>query len=49
MDEPETIIAATVKRCAPRSADALAQAILEELWDAGYEVRPKSDPDANPV
>ena len=41
--EIERIIAATIERRARGNVPALVRAILEELWEAGYEVRPRPD------
>jgi hypothetical protein len=40
LDDPENIIAAALEehdRCNPAS---LTRVILEQLWEAGYDVRP---------
>ena len=39
LDDPERIIAATIGRHARGDVAALARAILNELWEAGYDVR----------
>jgi hypothetical protein len=39
LDDPERVIAAAVERHARGDVEALAHAILSELWEAGYEVR----------
>jgi hypothetical protein len=40
---PERIIVAVIKRYAKRDSAALARAILDELWEAGYDLRPRPD------
>jgi hypothetical protein len=40
-DDPEQIIAAAIERCAGGDIAALACAIIEELWEAGFDVRPR--------
>lgn len=42
MDKIERIIAAALERHASDPA-TLATVIIERLWDAGYEVRPRPD------
>jgi hypothetical protein len=39
LDEPERIIAEVIERHARSDVAALARAILNELWEAGYDVR----------
>jgi hypothetical protein len=39
LDDPEHIIAVAIDRHAPGDVVALTRAILDELWDAGYEIR----------
>jgi hypothetical protein len=39
-DDPEQIITATLKRHVACSPEVLTRAILEQLWEAGYDVRP---------
>lgn len=41
MDDPEKIIADTVARSARGTPNRIARAILDELWNAGYEIVPK--------
>ena len=41
--EPEQIIAAAIERHAKGDPAALAVAIIERLWEAGYEIRPRPD------
>src|SRR5436190_15894853 len=43
MDDPEKIIAAAIERHARGDLAALARAILNELWRAGYDVTPRHD------
>ncbi len=43
--EPEQIIAAAIELHAKGDPAALAVAIIERLWEAGYEIRPRPDPD----
>ena len=40
LDEPEQIIAAALKHHPRRDPAALTRQILEQLWEAGYEIRP---------
>jgi hypothetical protein len=40
LDDPEHIIGAILKRDAQRDPESLTRAILEQLWEAGYDVRP---------
>jgi len=47
LDDPEQIIAAAIERHSHGDVASLAGAILNELWEAGYEVRPR--PDAIPI
>ena len=42
-DEAEGIIEAAIRRHSPVDAAALMRAILESLWDAGYEVTRRPD------
>lgn len=39
--EPEQIIAEAIERHAKGDPAALAVAIVERLWEAGYEIRPR--------
>jgi len=41
--EPEEIIAAAIERHLTGAPAILALGIIELLWDAGYEIRPRSD------
>jgi hypothetical protein len=41
LDDPEQIIAATLKRHLQGNPESLTRQILEELWEAGYDVRPR--------
>ncbi len=41
--DPERIIAAAIERDAKSNPAALARAILDELWEAGFDVRPRLD------
>ena len=43
MTDPEKIIAQAIWRHARGDPEALARQILDELHEAGYEVRPKPD------
>ena len=43
LDEPERISAAVIERYARGDPIALARAILNELWEAGYDVRARPD------
>jgi hypothetical protein len=38
--DPERIVARAIELHAKGDPDALARAILNELWEAGYDVRP---------
>jgi hypothetical protein len=42
-DDVERLIAASAQRNAGRSPEALARAILEGLWEAGYDVTCRPD------
>jgi hypothetical protein len=42
-DNVERVIAAAVRPHSKRDPAALARVILEELWEAGYEVTPRHD------
>ncbi|SRR6266849_4989371 len=41
--EPEKIVAEAIERHAKGDPAALAVAIIERLWEAGYEIRPRPD------
>ena len=43
MDKPGRIIAAAIERHARGDVPALAAAIVNELWEAGYEIRQRPD------
>ena len=43
LHEPERIIAAAIERHARGDLAALARAILNELWEAGFELRLRPD------
>jgi hypothetical protein len=43
LDEPERIIATAIERHARGDVLALAHAILNELWEAGFELRLRPD------
>jgi len=40
LDDPEYIISATLKQYARCDPELLTREILEQLWEAGYDVRP---------
>ena len=40
LDDPERIIGATLNRYGQCNSETLTRAILERLWEAGYDVRP---------
>jgi len=40
VDDPEYIISATLKQYARCDPELLTREILEQLWEAGYDVRP---------
>ena len=42
-DEIERLIVTRIKRNTGRSREALARAILESLWEAGYDVTRRPD------
>lgn len=42
-DDPESIIAIAVKRHVKGDPEALAQALMEQLWEAGFDIRPRTD------
>ena len=42
-DDIERIIVAAIERRSKRDPAALARAVLEELWEAGYDVTCRSD------
>jgi hypothetical protein len=44
LDDPERIIAAAIERHARGDISALAHAIVNELWEAGFEIRQRSGP-----
>lgn len=41
--DPERVITAAIERYAKGDPAALAQMILNDLWEAGYDVRPRPD------
>jgi predicted trehalose synthase len=43
MDEIALIVVAAIERHAEAEPAALATAIIERLWEAGYEIRPRPD------
>jgi hypothetical protein len=42
-DEVERVLEAAIWRCPKGDLAALARAVLEELWEAGYDVTRRSD------
>ena len=40
LDDPEYIISTTLKQYARCDPELLTREILEQLWEAGYDVRP---------
>lgn len=41
--DPEAIITETIYKHARGDIERLARAIIEELWEAGYDIRPRGD------